>query len=134
MPLIQFLEASAAVPAFRQAVRAFAATSQSNDLITFPRYAPAIKVERTLTKILESYPDLPIESVAIDGRSGCEFFRGEAIIRTSTDERRVYFHWDCRWKALQLGWTDYWGYPDQVRAAQELGYDCFRGWTDSVAA
>jgi hypothetical protein len=71
---------------------------------------------------------MPVESVAISGRSGCEYFRGELTVHTPTDELRVEFHWDCRWKASQLGWYDYFGLPDQIRAAQELDHDCFRTW------
>ena len=44
--------------------------------------------------------------------------------------RRVRFHWDCKWRALQEGWTDYFGFPDQVRAAREFGHDCFRLWEE----
>jgi hypothetical protein len=40
----------------------------------------------------------------------------------------VRFYWDCKWKAQEQGWTDYFGFPDQMRAAREFGYDCFRSW------
>ena len=35
------------------------------------------------------------------------------------DVRTVRFHWDCKWKAQQEGWSDYFGFPDQMRAARE---------------
>lgn len=128
--LFELLDASVSVPSFRAAVRSFAATSAPNERILFPAHAPSVKVERALLKILESYPELPIESVQVDGVSGCEYFRGEAVIRAAGEERRIRFDWDCKWKALELGWTDYFGFPDQTRAAREFGHDCFRVWED----
>jgi hypothetical protein len=94
-----------------------------------------VKVERTLTKLLVEYPHLDIESIEIRGQSGCEYFRGELTLRTSAGEQCVTFHWDCRWRAEEKGWQDYFGYPDQIRAARELGWDCFRSWEEcSVSA
>ena len=113
---------------FRAALRTFRNTGRPNERITFDRLSPPVKVERMLTKTLVEYPDLAIESIEVRGSSGCEFFRGTAIIRTADEERHVRFHWDCKWKAEQQGWADYFGFPDQARAAREFGYDCFRGW------
>ena len=113
---------------FRAALRTFRNTGRPNERITFDRLSPPVKVERLLTKALVEYPDLAIESIEVRGSSGCEFFRGTAIIRTADEERHVRFHWDCKWKAEQQGWADYFGFPDQARAAREFGYDCFRGW------
>jgi hypothetical protein len=130
MKLFEALRRSTASQAFHDAVESFVATASPNERISFPSRTPPIKVERTLVKILESFSTLPIESVEIDARSGCEYFRGEARVRASGDERRVRFDWDCRWKAVQLGWTDYFGFPDQARAAREFGHECFRGWQE----
>ena len=113
---------------FRAALRTFRNTGRPNERITFDRLSPPVKVERMLTKALVEYPDLAIESIEVRGSSGCEFFRGTAIIRTADEERHVRFHWDCKWKAEQQGWADYFGVPDQARAAREFGYDCFRSW------
>ncbi|MBD0319531.1 MAG: hypothetical protein ICV87_04305 [Gemmatimonadetes bacterium] len=113
---------------FRAALRTFRSTGRPNERIAFDRLSPAVKVERMLTKVLVEYPDLAIESIEVRGSSGCEFFRGTAIIRTADEERHVRFHWDCKWRAEQEGWTDYFGFPDQGRAAREFGYDCFRAW------
>jgi hypothetical protein len=113
---------------FRAALRTFRNTGRPNERITFDRLSPPVKVERMLTKALVEYPDLAIESIEVRGSSGCEFFRGTAIIRTADEERHVRFHWDCKWKAEQQGWADYFGFPDQARAAREFGYDCFRSW------
>ena len=87
-----------------------------------------MKVERTLTQLLAGAPHLEIESVEIRGTSGCEYFRGELIAQTTQGPYSVRFHWDCKWKAEQQGWTDCFGFPDQMRAAREFGFDCFRSW------
>lgn len=133
MILSQLLERSRASEAFRDSVAAFVSDSRPNDRVTFDPYSPAVKVERTLTKLLEEHPELEIERVEIEGSSGCEFYRGELRIHTMEGMRRVRFHWDCKWRALQEGWTDYFGFPDQARAAREFGHDCFRTWQSESA-
>lgn len=114
--------------AFRVALAAFRTSGRPNERISFDRLSPPVKVERTVTKVMVEYPALAIESIEVRGSSGCEFYRGTAIIRTADEERHVRFHWDCKWKAEQQGWTDYFGFPDQARAAREFGWDCFRTW------
>ena len=126
----QHLQRSAATAAFVAAVDEFLRSGSPNERVHVVRSAPGVKVERTLTKILEMYPELPIERVVIDGSSGCEFFRGTATIETPNEERQVAFVWDCRWRAEEQGWTDWFGFPDQTRAAREFGYDCFRVWEE----
>ncbi|HUE96635.1 MAG TPA: hypothetical protein VMN39_08245 [Longimicrobiaceae bacterium] len=128
MKLLDFLQKSAATPEFVAAVGHFLSTGSANDRILFAAGSPPVKIERTLTKVLEELCDLPIESVQITGRSGCEYFRGELTVRTADDIRHIDFDWNCRWRADEQGWTDYFGLPDQIRAAREFGYDCFRGW------
>lgn len=128
MPLLKSLAASSATPEFRDAVTAFLETGASHDRIRFGPGSPPVKIERTLTKLLVEFADLPIESAEIDAESGCEYFRGEVRVRSAGLDHRVRFEWNCRWKADQLGWTDYFGFPDQTRAAREFGYDCFREW------
>lgn len=130
MKLLELLLHSSVTDSFRDGVHAFLMNGRSNEKVSFSPSSPPVKVERTLTKMIEEYGHLPIESVHIEGRSGCEFFRGELTVRTETEERAVEFHWDCRWKALELGWTDYFGLPDQIRAAREFGYQCFRSWKE----
>ena len=115
---------------FRAALAAFRATGRPSERISFDRLSPPVKVERAITKALVEYPDLAIESIEIRGSSGCEFFRGTAILRTATEERHVRFVWDCKWKAEEQGWRDYFGFPDQARAAREFGWDCFRTWEE----
>ena len=91
-----------------------------------------MKVERTLIKMLEAYPELAIDRVQIRGSSGCEYFSGKLTIGALEGEREIRFHWDCKWRAQQEGWVDYFGFPDQTRAAREFGYDCFREWREAA--
>lgn len=130
MGLDELLHASRATASFRVAVEEFRRTGMPSDRIGFDARSPAVKVERVLTKLLESEPELPIERVHVAGRSGCEFYRGELVADTANERRRFSFHWDCRWRAVEEGWTDYFGLPDQIRAAREFGHDCFRDWSE----
>jgi hypothetical protein len=128
MKIFDLLERSSATEPFREAVVRFVREGRPNDLVAFNRDAPAVKVERAVTKALEEYPELHIESIELRGVSGCEFFRGVMELHTPAEIRRVSFHWDCKWKAQEMGWHDYFGFPDQARAAREFGHDCFRVW------
>ncbi len=128
MPLSDFLNRSRATPAFHDAVADFRQSYRSNDRVRFDGGSPPVKVERTLTQLLRMEPELEIERVEIRGSSGCEFFRGELVAYTAQGRHVIRFHWDCKWKAREQGWTDYFGFPDQIRAAREFGYDCFRSW------
>lgn len=130
MSLQTFLQCSRATEPFREALAAFLRDGRASERIGFSGRSPAIKVERTLTKLLKAYPELAIERVEIDGASGCEYYRGTVTVFTAGEERRIRFHWDCKWKAQREGWTDYFGFPDQARAAREFGYDCFRSWEE----
>jgi len=132
MKIFQMLERSRATEAFRDAVERFLREGRPNERIAFNRDCPALKVERWLTKALEEYPELHIESIDLRASSGCEYFRGTAEVHTAAEMRRVSFHWDCKWKAQQLAWADYFGFPDQIRAAREFGYNCFRTWNEDA--
>ena len=135
MHIRPILERSGATEPFRQAVAEFLRTGRASDRIAFDAMCPSVKVERTLTKALEEYPGLPLESIEIRGVSGCEFFRGTALLRSADgEERTVRFYWDCKWRAEQEGWKDWFGLPDQARAAREFGYDCFKQWQEQPAA
>lgn len=126
-----FLERSAATPEFRDAVLAFVASGTPNDLVRFDHRSPPVKVERVLTKLLASEPATAISAVDVDGASGCEFYRGHARVEVAGGEPRGFrFRWDCRWRAMEEGWTDYFGFPDQMLAAQRFGYDCFQVWEE----
>lgn len=126
--LKDFLERSSATPAFRAAVEEFARTGRPSETLRFDGRSPAVKVERTLTKLLEEHSDVAIEAVELSAHSGCSNYTGSATIRSGDGDLRVSFDWDCQWKAQQMGWTDYFGFADQTRAAREFGYDCFRVW------
>jgi hypothetical protein len=91
-------------------------------------FAPRIKVQRLLMQLLSSEAALPITRVAIRARSGCSDFTGEVEVETVSETRLFDFVWDCRWRAEQEGWTDCFGLPDQMRAAQEFGWRCFQLW------
>ena len=128
MILTQLVARSRATPSFLRAVESFRSDPRPTEHIHFVRESPAVKVERTITQLLARHPELPIESVRFDAVSGCEFYRGALNVTAGGKELRIDFHWDCRWKAREAGYTDYFGYPDQIRAAREFGHDCFRRW------
>ena len=130
MILCQLLDRSSVTSDFREALSDFARSGRPNDRVVFDPYSPSVKVERTLSKMLQLYPELEIDAVEIEGSSGCEFYRGRLVIRTPQGERAVNFRWDCRWRAQKEGWVDYFGFPDQMRAAREFGYDCFQEWEE----
>ncbi|HYJ80425.1 MAG TPA: hypothetical protein VEW03_12510 [Longimicrobiaceae bacterium] len=134
MKILDLLERSGATEPFRHAVAAFVRDGRPAACLVFNRECPPVKVERALAKALEQYPHLPIESIEVRAASGCEFFRGTLEVHTAVEVRRVRFHWDCKWKAEQFGWHDYFGFPDQGRAAREFGHDCFRAWSEEGVA
>lgn len=130
MPLDEYVRRSRATADFRDSVDAFLRSGRPQPRLRFDSYCPPVKVERFLTRLLELRPELPIESVALEATSGCEFFRGTADVEAGAEPLHLEFEWNCRWKAEQLGWTDWFGLPDQARAARECGHDCFRVWRE----
>lgn len=116
------LDESAVTTAFRSALAAYR-RGEPQDHIMVAGYAPPIKVERLLTKIVEELPDEVINTVQIDARSGCSNFTGRCVLQPSNVQ--ITFDWDCAWKAEVEGLRSY-GFPDQQRAVEEFGYDCFR--------
>lgn len=127
------LERSRATESFVLALRRFA---EGHDVaaIELVRRAPRIKVLRVLAQLLHAAPDLPIERVRLDGRSGCSDFAGTIEVETAHGVRRFDFVWDCRWRAEQEGWRDWLGLPDQIRAAEEFGWRCFAVWSEQRPA
>lgn len=117
------LEASAATEDFKSAVRALEA-GKTQDRIHFNTEAPPVKALRTVCKLLEERPELAVESVRIQAHSGCSDFTGRMAVQPG--DETYSFSWDCRWRAEQEGWQDAVGYPDQIRAAREFGYQCFK--------
>ena len=125
--LEQILAGSNAAEPFKHAVRGYG-SSQAAERIRVHGYAPAVKVRRLLTHILATESHLPIEQVSLHARSGCSDFVGTVSVTTSSDTHVYEFVWDCRWRAEQEGWTDYFGFPDQIRAAREYDWRCFERW------
>lgn len=124
-PLETILAVSAATESFKQAVLAYR-DGHAQDCIKANAGAPPVKVLRFLSKLLEACPETPINSVRIEGFSGCSNFTGRATVEPG--EINIKFDWDCRWKAHEMGWRDMFGMPDQTRAAREMGYQCFRSF------
>lgn len=122
MELDELLATAAIAPELRDAIEAYR-RGQPQDRIATRGNPPRVKVERLLTKLLEEWGDQPLERLAIDAWSGCSNFTGKLTVEPG--QRVINFDWDCAWKAREAGYVVY-GMPDQQRAAQEFGYDCFR--------
>ncbi len=89
---------------------------------------------RLLAQLLASEPDLAVERVRVDATAGCADFVGVLEVECEDGSRRFEFAWDCRWRAQQEGWTDAFGFPDQIRAANQFGWRCFRLWRELAPA
>ena len=122
------LRKSRATDSFKLDVMAFC-SGQPAPSVTVEGFAPRIKVQRVLMQLLANEAELPIRRVVVRGRSGCSDFTGEVKVETHSETRVFEFVWDCRWRAETEGWTDCFGLPDQIRAAQEFGWQCFQVWT-----
>lgn len=122
------LAQSRAADPFKADVRTFCAQGDA-PRIRVDGYIPPVKVERLIKQILAAEPELPIEQISVRGASGCSDFVGTVVARTVSGTLVFDFAWCCRWRALEEGWTDYFGFPDQIRAAQEFDWRCFRTWT-----
>lgn len=125
--LEQILASSSAAEPFKHAVRGYG-SAESAKLIRVDGYAPAVKVRRLLTYILATESHLQIEQLSVRARSGCSDFVGTVQVETASGTHAYDFVWDCRWRAEQEGWTDYFGFPDQIRAAREYDWRCFERW------
>jgi hypothetical protein len=125
--LEQILETSRAAEPFKKAVRNYW-TGSGADRIEIEGYVPSVKVKRLLAHILATESHLPIEQVSLRGRSGCSDFVGTVKLHTASGAHVYEFVWDCRWRAEQEGWTDCFGFPDQIRAAREYDWRCFERW------
>ena len=98
--------------------------------ITLTRTVPRIKVIRLVNHILHAHPEWAVERLHIDARSGCSDFVGTVIVEGAGESRIFEFAWDCRWRAEEQGWLDAYGFPDQIRAADEFGWNCFQRWAE----
>lgn len=134
--LSPLLTASRATAAFRADLEAYAAR-QSSERITVAGANPRVKVLRTIAQLLHSEPDLPIDRVRLQAVSGCADYAGSLDVTDDAGAIHTFsFEWNCEWKAREMGYVDYFGFPDQIRAAQEFGWQCFERWArvNAVAA
>lgn len=99
-------------------------SGETSDHIRFNNGNPLVKVLRVIKYFLATHRDLPVEAVAIDARSGCSDYKGTLTVEPG--KRSFTFEWDCYWKACELGWKNFFGNPDQTRAARTFDYLCFR--------
>jgi hypothetical protein len=121
------IEKSRATDGFKQAITGFAAGDRP-DRVQLETYVPRVKVQRLLTQLLTAEPSLEIEQVVIRGMSGCSDFVGSVDVQTTSGSHVFDFVWCCRWRAESEGYVDYYGFPDQMRAAQEFDWRCFQRW------
>jgi hypothetical protein len=128
MNMDALLAASGATDEFKDSVRQYSTRGKAP--LVEASYAPMIKVLRVLAHLLETEPLLPLERVRIDGSAGCSDFRGSVQAEMDGVVRQWRFVWCCRWRAVEQGWVDCFGFPDQMRAAREFGHRCFESWTE----
>lgn len=125
--LEQILATSRAAEGFKADVRNYCAGA-GVDRIQIDGFAPRVKVRRLVTHILATEAHLPIEHITLRAQSGCSDFVGTVSVHANGETHVYEFVWDCRWRAEQEGWKDYFGFPDQIRAAQEYDWRCFEQW------
>ena len=125
--LESLLTASRAPETFKSDVVSFLESGRA-ERIHVRGYAPRVKVSRVIKHVLASHPELDIEEIVVSGQSGCSDFVGTAQLTTRTGTKVFEFVWCCRWRAEQEGWLDCFGFPDQLRAADEFDWRCFARW------
>lgn len=118
---------SRATSDFKSDIAAFLAGTESQR-VKVESYVPRVKVRRLLTHLLASEPHLEIDRVVIRGASGCSDFTGSVDVQTTSGSHVFDFTWCCRWRAESEGFVDYFGFPDQMRAAREFDWRCFQQW------
>lgn len=122
------LVASRATDAFRADIAAYAAR-QSAERIATSSMNPRVKVLRTIAQLLHAEPTLAIDRVRLQAASGCADYAGTMAVTDAAGVVSTFdFVWNCEWKARQLGYVDGFGFPDQIRAAHEFGWQCFERW------
>jgi hypothetical protein len=122
------LSASRATPAFRSDLAAYAMRQPSPRVQATPM-SPRVKVLRVMAQLLQAEPTLTIDRVDVRAVSGCADFAGTVTVTDADGMATEFaFEWNCEWKAQQLGYVDHFGFPDQIRAAQEFGWQCFKSW------
>jgi hypothetical protein len=129
----KILTRSCATDRFKNDVIAFASRTDAPS-ITLVRNVPRIKVIRLINQLLHAHPEWVIDRLKVDARSGCSDFVGTLTVEGGGQSRVIQFAWDCRWRAEQQGWVDAFGFPDQIRAADVFGWNCFHQWHLDQAA
>ena len=132
MDIVSLLDASSATAEFRADALSLATGKDAGTTIRF-RAGPRVKVLRVVAQLLSAEPELVIQGVMIEGWSGCSDFRGRIAVDTPDGVREFDFVWCCKWRALEEGWVDYFGFPDQMRAAREFDWRCFQSWRERSA-
>lgn len=127
MEMLSLITGSSASDAFKADVEAFL-TGRDASRIELLRPAPRVKVGRLLAHLLHAEPALSIERVRVQARSGCSDFTGLVHVETASETLTYEFTWCCAWRAEQEGYTDFFGFPDQIRAAREFDWQCFKEW------
>ena len=127
MHLTDILDDSAATSEFKAAVLSVHARTRT-PLVASTRPVPHVKIVRLLTHLLDAERDLAITRVRISADSGCSDLTGMIDVECVDGARRFSFEWDCAWRAEERGWTDCFGFPDQMRAAREYDWRCFKSW------
>ena len=126
--LAGLLTESKATEPFKTDVIRFLETGEA-ERVEVRGYAPRVKVTRLLKQVLANHPELDIEQVSVRAQSGCSDFAGVVEVATPTERKAFEFVWCCRWRAEEEGWLDYFGFPDQMRAAREFDWQCFKVWS-----
>ena len=121
------LTQSSATQEFKADIARFLAGDRSSR-VKVESFVPRIKVQRLLSQLLAHESTLQIEQVTIRGSAGCSDFVGTIDVQTASGSHVFEFVWCCRWRAEREGFLDYFGFPDQSRAAQEFDWRCFRKW------
>lgn len=121
------IQGSSATADFKADIASFL-TGDRSERVRLETYVPHVKVQRLLTQLLSVEPSLEIEHVVIRGMSGCSDFVGSVDVQTTSGTHVFDFIWCCRWRAKSEGYVDYFGFPDQMRAAQEFDWRCFQRW------
>lgn len=121
------VQSSSATPNFKADVLSFLSGDES-ERVKVEAYVPRVKVQRLLNQLLAVEPSLEIEHVIIRGKSGCSDFVGSMDVQTTWGMHVFDFTWCCRWRAESEGYVDYFGFPDQMRAAREFDWRCFQRW------
>jgi hypothetical protein len=129
--LESLLASSGATEEFKESVRQYS-TAGKSPLVEAAGYCPPVKVLRVVAQLLDAEPTLRLERVRVAGTAGCSDFRGFVEAHVDGAVRSWSFVWCCKWRAEQEGWVDYFGFPDQMRAAREFGHRCFERWDSST--